>query len=413
MPPSNVPLPNETARGAVDRCRESETMRLEHDWRIKVLIAVAPTLIVLMVLCMVGEVAVRYHERHRSTVPGTMPSLFYRHGQLGYALVRDFDYFGWVHVNAQGFRGRRPTSLVKEPGTVRIMAVGASTTFDTFVSADSATWPARLEKALSALVPGQKFEVINAGVPGYAIDQSLIRLETELYAYKPDLLILYQNDLLSGIGAATSNPTLGDDEHRPREVATVTPWMGWLEAHSLLYGKLKQRFIALTFTRRVRAPGASSAHPGSLIEPGAQRFEQRLKSYLAVARAFGIPVVLAEAVHVSGNSLHETDSWRLTLWRSIAPFPTDSVLAGYQRYNAELRTVAESAGVAFIPMSDLGIAGTEYYASGEPIHFNDRGAWRFADGLARRLLERHAIPRVDDVAKTQPRAAGERGYASR
>ena len=57
-----------------------------------------------------------------------------------------------------------------------------------------------------------------------------------------------------------------------------------------------------------------------------------------------------------------------------------------------LKSVTAAYGVPFIPMVELGIAGTNYYSSGDPIHFNDRGAERFASGLAAKLFQRHLIP---------------------
>ena len=99
-------------------------------------LALTSTFVTLVLLLGLGEVAVRYRERHRSTVPGTMPTLYYRHGRLGHALVRGADYFGWVRVNRQGFRGTDVT-LHKPPGTLRILAIGSSTTFDPGVTADN------------------------------------------------------------------------------------------------------------------------------------------------------------------------------------------------------------------------------------------------------------------------------------
>src|SRR2546425_629652 len=102
-------------------------------WRWKAALALGSTVLALLLAALAGEAAVRYRESHRHTVPGTMPLLFYRHVRLGYALVRDYNYFGWVHVNRQGFRGS-DVAMDKPPGTTRIIAVGGSTTFDTFVS---------------------------------------------------------------------------------------------------------------------------------------------------------------------------------------------------------------------------------------------------------------------------------------
>ena len=84
---------------------------------------------------------------------------------------------------------------------------------------------------------------------------------------------------------------------------------------------------------------------------------------------------------------------RVAEWRHLVPFaPTDSLLAGYVRYNSALRSVTSAYGVPFIPMLQLGIAGTAYYGFGDPIHFNDRGAERFARGLATQLVQRNLIP---------------------
>ena len=227
------------------------------------------------------------------------------------------------------------------------------------------------------------------------MDQDLIRLETELYEYHPDLIIFYHghNDLFYALGNAAGIDDV-PDPRRPGEVATVTPWMRWLEVHSLLYAKLRARYSGVRFTRlRGRSDQRTAAGARSLIEPGAQAFERRLRNYFAVARALGIPVVVPEIVHISGESVHETDPWRRLEWQHAVPFaPTDSVLAGYARYNAALKSVTNAYGVPFIPMLGLGIVGTNYYSYGDPIHFNDRGAERFARGLAAQLVERHLIP---------------------
>ena len=71
----------------------------------------------------------------------------------------------------------------------RTLAIGSSTTFDPGVSGDAATWPARLQFWLAQLSPAHTVEVINAGVPGYVVMTDLIRLETNLYRYRPDVIV--------------------------------------------------------------------------------------------------------------------------------------------------------------------------------------------------------------------------------
>lgn len=368
----------------------------------KLLLLMLPTVLVAVALYVIGEITVRYHERHRASVPGTMPSLYYRQIPLGQALVRDFDYFGWVHTNSEGFRGVQRVGVAKPPGTIRIIAVGGSTTFDTEVSADSLAWPARLERILNQRLGGEHLEVINAGVAGYGVEHDLIRLETELYAYHPDLIIFYQghNDLFRELNIAAGLDETADST-RPGEVPAIAPWTRWLERHSLLYTKVRERLIAIRFHRtRSRSDQRANDGAASLIEPGAQNFERRLRMYLAVARTLGIAVVVPEVVQISGGATHEADPGRLAEWQHSIPFaPTDSVLAGYARYNSALRSVAKAYNVPFVPMVQLGIAGTPYYSPGDPIHFNDRGAERFASGLAAQLLQQHLIPPVGPLGE--------------
>ncbi len=148
--------------------------------------------VALICAAVLGEILLRYFESRRATVPETMPYLYYRHERLRYALVRNGDYYGWAHINGQGFRGKREVALEKQNGVLRIMAVGGSTTFDTTVSGDDKAWAARLEHYLQELAPERRVEVINAGVPGYRNIDNLIRLETELHRYRPDVIILYE-----------------------------------------------------------------------------------------------------------------------------------------------------------------------------------------------------------------------------
>jgi lysophospholipase L1-like esterase len=370
-------------------------------WKTEVALAVGVTLAAFVVLASVAEVASRYRERHRTTVPGTMPMLFYRHVRLRHALVRNLDYFGWIHVNGQGFRG--PEVVVKKaPRALRIMAVGSSTTFDPGVG-DQATWPARLQLWLNRRVGDRPVEVINAGVPGYFVIDDVIRLETELFQYKPDVIVLYEghNDLFSALRRGRETP--GPVTDTPSEVQPVTPWGHWLSRHSLLYGKLVERVKALRFGATGRRALANAQTAGlsddEIIEWGARQFERDLSTFLSVARTLGIRVVIPEMVQASGvGAVAEQDSGLVREWRQAVPFASPpTVLRGYLRYNAELRAVAERFGATYVPTGLFGLAGSEWYQAGDPIHFNDRGAERMAQRLAEALAASPALhlDRVD------------------
>jgi lysophospholipase L1-like esterase len=356
--------------------------------------ATIATVVTLVVVGIAGEVAVRYRERNRSTMPGTMPQLFYRHSRLGHAMVRNYDYYGWIHINGQGFRGAAETPLAKAPGTLRVMAVGGSTTFDSFVGADSAAWPARLAHWLHTLAPDKKIEIINAGVPGYRVLETSVQLQSDLIHYKPDVVLFYHghNDLF---GALQSGGYRAPGGARPGEVPTVTPWRAWFERHSLLYTKVVGKLQAISFRRR-RAPvvpPGSTAVVESALERGVARFEGDVTAFMGLARAYNLRVIVPEVVQISGTGGGtETDPGLRQAWALTVPAaPVDTVLLGYQRYNDVLRRVTAKFDVPFVPTASFGLRGQANYVDGDPIHFSARGADEFAHQLAQALLSRHLL----------------------
>ncbi len=69
---------------------------------------------------------------------------------------------------------------------IRIACIGGSTTFCTGVS-DEDTWPALLQKKL-----GDRYAVINYGVPAYKSVEAIIQLALYVAEMKPEIIIYYQ-----------------------------------------------------------------------------------------------------------------------------------------------------------------------------------------------------------------------------
>ena len=351
----------------------------------------------VLVWCL-GEAAVRYKERHRTTVPGEYATLYYRAQRVGIGLVRATDYYGWVHIDSAGFRGPE-VSLQKAPGVLRVMAVGASTTFDRGVTADSLTWPAQLQRILTTGPAATRVEVINAGVPGYCALDNVIRLETDLYAYHPDVIIFYpaHMDLFNFLHTSLEGGP-SRFERRPDAVADVTPWEEWLENHSLLYVKLREKAEALSFSRGHASQSGTTVQAGaaardSLISAGARQFAQDVRLFLVAARSLGIRVVVPSMVEVSGDAVDAPDSLQREEWRHSVPFAAPStVLLGYRAYNAALREDAQEEGAVFLPMEGCGLTEPRYYEAGDPVHFNDAGSERMADCVASGLRNARVVP---------------------
>ena len=110
--------------------------------------------------------------------------------------------FDWV-INAQGFRADEPILRQPEAGVKRIICLGDSVTFGYRVQRKEA-YPHQLEKILCQR---GRYQVINAGVVGYSSYQARRYLESELFDYRPDIIITY-------LGINDSNPASREDHQR-------------------------------------------------------------------------------------------------------------------------------------------------------------------------------------------------------
>ena len=141
-----------------------------------------------------------------------------------------------VSTNSLGLRG--PETGPKQPGTVRILSLGESTTFGAGV-ADEETYSFVLQQMFQAADPGHRFEVINAGVSAYSSFQSLLYLELRGLALSPDIVLFYHefNDYLptSFREGATSEVDVAQTD-RQRYYSSRDRWRRRLLKYSAIYG---------------------------------------------------------------------------------------------------------------------------------------------------------------------------------
>ncbi|MGO8676372.1 MAG: SGNH/GDSL hydrolase family protein [Limisphaerales bacterium] len=95
-----------------------------------------------------------------------------------------------IRINSMGFRGRE---ISRDKGRAyRIVALGESTTFGVTLGPADKPWPELLEGMIQErLAFPRPVEIINAGVPAYGLAQNVYRLQTEILALKPDMIISY------------------------------------------------------------------------------------------------------------------------------------------------------------------------------------------------------------------------------
>lgn len=160
----------------------------------------------------------------------------------GYRLVGNQKSNFWS-INEQGFRNNDPIPLEKPKDEIRIFLLGSSTAFGQWNESNQGTITSQLEARLNkriaqqkrspekyrpAILPvykpelqkaltlppqlrGNRYRVINAGVPGYASGNELAQLALQILPYSPDAVIVldgYTDLMLPSDKAQTDIPEL-------------------------------------------------------------------------------------------------------------------------------------------------------------------------------------------------------------
>ena len=117
----------------------------------------------------------------------------YHEPGAGYTLMQPGSHYEWlsisVDINSHGLRGPE-TTYEKPPGTYRILNLGDSMVMGWGVREED-TYGRQLESLLNKSGKSDlNFEVINAGVPGWNLENALAYLEAEGLKYEPDLIVL-------------------------------------------------------------------------------------------------------------------------------------------------------------------------------------------------------------------------------
>jgi hypothetical protein len=129
----------------------------------------------------------------------------------GYTLMKPGSHYEWqgipVDINSNGLRSPE-TSYAKPEGTYRLLNLGDSVAMGWGVKQEE-TYGQVLAAALNARSEnGTHYEVINAGVPGWNLENVLAYLQAEGLRYQPDLILLevtIVNDIFGKSGLLRQN----------------------------------------------------------------------------------------------------------------------------------------------------------------------------------------------------------------
>jgi lysophospholipase L1-like esterase len=265
-----------------------------------------------------------------------------------------------VRTDSRGMRNPEP-ALPKPPGTYRVLAVGDSCTFGSGAG-QSGTYPTQLEQHLNRARSEPRFDVLNAGVPGFTSFQALGLLEIEGFALSPDAVIF-----ASGFNDATSataggwRPFVGDGMLSDTEYAEAIRRSRTLGITWLLW---RAGLWVDGARERIEDPPGAKRRRVSVLEYGAN-----LRAFVDSSRSHGttpVLVVWPRRSQIDMSPGHEK---------------ADRLMA---RYHDEVRRVARTTSTTVVDLTETLHGREDLFI--DMIHLNAQGYGLVANSVAGAVL---------------------------
>lgn len=361
----------------------------------------------LLTLFCACEIGLRVYARVSTYIPKVnlydAPHYF-----LGRALVPNARFkstVGEINVNSNGFRGEE-FATPKAQGNYRIFAMGGSTTFGYYpaTSSDRAAYPGVLAALLQSNRPNPsvaKYEVINAGVPGYSMRTLTQSLLARILFYEPDMVVITEvtNDLARyGNVAGLDHPLLNQFVPTGIVAGLLDNLLGWSYAIQELRFVLGTRIwggLVARFTNE-SAPNPSGSKGWVRDARYEEAFRRDVRNLVRIAKLNGVtPVLATQAI----SFREDTDFSNLTADEVKMQFnkpaifyatvPANERYMMFRRYNVIIREVAEAEGAIYADV-DAAIPKTSEY-HWDYCHLTDKGSAIQAEVIFKAITKR-ALP---------------------
>ena len=296
-----------------------------------------------------------------------------------------------VQLNQDGFRRGRSVSVDKPQDTVRIFFLGGSVAYggetlypeidDHWRIDNQQTIDHYLETRLNTTFPSKRWEVINASVKGYFLNQDLALFLSTVQHYKPDYLILLDgvNDIFAMLRTpenedAYSAAGLGEEFSaltRPDALSLRMMTTTWLADRSALYRSIREYVAQRSRVRARRAAANRSAahlHPdfASLTADDQQHVGAatgRLGNYTHTVRQIHRLValdgtqalfVLQPHIAVSRKPLTGVETRLFDYWSRVdGPLYVYGFQTVYPQLSAQLTSDAQTEGYRFLDLTPV------------------------------------------------------------
>ena len=282
-----------------------------------------------------------------------------------------------LRVNALGFRG--PEISLDKGDRFRIVAVGESTTFGLILLADDRPWPEILQDLItSELSCDKEVEVVNAGIPGFTLANNVLRLQTEIFPLRPDLVVSYH-------GYNGFHFFLDEIPEVQVRQAPIPP-----ERPSWLLERIETAVRVAAFRKRYETHDDRD-EPALLDDFRTSPYSTHYRKLIAMARARNIDLALSNFnLAIDEDSPEEV----VRFYERVFPNARSDLFAN-RLHTLLVRELASEADITFVDATP-GLDGEYERYFADLVHFNQAGRERLARNILagiRGILE--ADPRTN------------------
>ena len=300
--------------------------------------------------------------------------------------------------NGLGFRGPEVMQN-RSSGSVRVVCMGSSESYGLFES-PGREWPAQLQEQLST----QKYEIVNASLVGFNLTSYDAYLKKHVFDLKPDIIVLVISpmmyvSMLENAAAEKNSQSEAEGKSQYKKVSLT----GKLLANIRILPKIKQvikqsamnnfpgmlkRYQIWNLQKQIeeiehlRLKGRNPMD--SVPDIYLYSFRDDLNRLVDSIRSQGIEVMLTNyPTLISHDNITEypeifLDGRRFNIYLSLTGI-VDSVI----KFNNVIEHVAVEKKIMFFDASSFLPKSTDYF--GDLFHYTDKGAQRFAEGVAAQL----------------------------
>ncbi|GAB5404535.1 MAG: hypothetical protein Aurels2KO_27660 [Aureliella sp.] len=339
----------------------------------------------LLASLVIGETLLRVYVASRGWTPNCYVTgliFFVPHERAGYTLrpnlrLKSSTYD--VTTTSEGLRASQPIATPQhadQPSHTRILVLGGSSVFGYLVP-DGLDSCVALETALkNELGDEQSIDVLNAGVPGYNIQQCRLRFEDDLGELNPDYVLLY-------LGWNDTKFIISESPEQLDATPDAPALWQRLCANSVLYGVVRYRIFPPAAPKFAIPPSSQTR----VTEAGSEYFLGQLRQLVASIRSAGAtPIISTQLMAATSTSNSLTaflgeDEEQIAANRAVGQWITD-----------QLRAIALAEKITLIDTAAQ--VECDDQTLGDAIHLTQLGhekvAAAWAETISEKLLESEA-----------------------